>query len=191
MTENEDRGNDTKIAAVTIGEADVHRAQALATTAHHGQADQAGRPYIGHPTRVVGYLVNPTAQESVVAWLHDVVEDTRVTLEDIENDFGSLVRDAVDAITRRPAGTDSDYYARVKANPIALTVKAADIADNTDPARLLLLEPDVRADLEGKYAQARHELGIELPGKRLLPSLALEQPPVVQRGPVATQPQLR
>ncbi len=66
MTDNEDRRFDSKFAAVTIGEADVQRAQGLATTAHHGQLDKAGRPYIGHPTRVVGYLVNPTVEESVV-----------------------------------------------------------------------------------------------------------------------------
>lgn len=163
MTDNQDRGIYTKIAAVTVGEADVQRARALATTAHDGQVDKAGRPYIGHPTRVVGYLVKPTAQESVVAWLHDVVEDTSITLEDIENDFGSQVADAIDAITRRPSEKANlvAYYARVKANPIALRVKAADIADNTDPARLQLLEPTKRADLEAKYAHARHELGIE------------------------------
>ena len=47
-------------AGVTIGEANVRRAQALAATAHHGQVDKAGRPYIEHSARVVGHLVNPT-----------------------------------------------------------------------------------------------------------------------------------
>lgn len=81
--------------------------------------------------------MNPTAEESVVAWLHDVVEDTPVTVEDVDGAFGSQVSDAVDAITRRTAETD-DYYARVKANSIALTVKAA---DNTDPLRRLIWRP--------------------------------------------------
>ncbi len=80
--------------------------------------------------------MNPIAQETVVAWLHDAVEDTIVTLKDIENDFGTPVADAVDAITSRPDQAKAVFYARVKANPIALTVKAADIADNTDSARL-------------------------------------------------------
>jgi (p)ppGpp synthase/HD superfamily hydrolase len=161
MTHTEDRGIDPQRAAVTIGEADVHRAQVLAASAHHGQVDKAGRPYIEHPKRVFGHLVNPSAEESVVAWLHDVVEDTEVRLEDVENAFGSQVATAVDAITRRPDETNLDYYARVKANPIALTVKTADLADNTDPERLQLLPPEVRARLEAKYAHTRRELGIE------------------------------
>ena len=139
----------------------VRRAQALAMSAHDGQVDKAGRPYIEHPERVVGHLLNPTAQETVVAWLHDVVEDAGITLEYLENEFGSEVATAVDAITNRPGETKTDYYSRVRANPIALTVKAADLADNTDPARLELLDPNLRARLESKYALARHELGIE------------------------------
>ena len=139
----------------------VRRAQALAMSAHDGQVGNAGRPYIEHPERVVGHLLNPTAQETVVAWLHDVVEDAGITLEYLENEFGSEVATAVDAITNRPGETKTDYYSRVRVNPIALTVKAADLADNTDPARLELLEPNLHARLESKYAFARHELGIE------------------------------
>ena len=159
MTDNKGRRIGQQPAAL-VGEAAVQRAQALATTAHAERTDKAGRPYIGHPTRVVGHLANPTAQESVVAWLHDVVEDARVTIDRIEDEFGSQVADAVDAITRRPDEPTSDSYVRVKANPTALTVKAADLADNTDPARLQLLEPDVRAGLVAKYAHARHALGL-------------------------------
>lgn len=160
MTDTEDHRINPQPEGVTIGEADVRRAQALAVRAHHGQADKAGLPYIEHPTRVVGHLENPTAEEATVAWLHDVVEDTPVTLEDIENDFGSRVAEAVDAITCRPDESKLDYYARVRLNPIALTVKAADLADNTDPKRLQLLEPGLRSGLKAKYALARHELGI-------------------------------
>ena len=82
-------------------------------------------------------------------------------MKDIHNAFGSRIAEAVDAITCRPGERKLDYYARVKLNPIALTVKAADLADNTDPRRLQLLEPDLRAELEAKYALARHQLGIE------------------------------
>ena len=65
----------------------------------------------------------------VVAWMHEVVEDTEVTLQEVEQQFGSTVAAAVNAITRRPEDVDTDYYARVKANTIALNVKAADLAD--------------------------------------------------------------
>ncbi len=161
MVNTDDRDADARRAAAAIDEAGVQRAKTRAAQAHQGQSDKAGRPYIEHPERVVGHLVNPTADEVVVAWLHDVVEDTEVTLEEIEREFGSTVAAAVNAITRRPDEADSDhYYARVRTNPTALKVKAADLADNTDPARLALLDPQQRARLEGKYAHARHELGL-------------------------------
>ena len=131
----------------------------MAAQAHEGQFDKAGRPYIEHPERVVGHLVNPTADEVVVGWMHDVVEDTEAAIRDVEKEFGATVADAVDAITRRPGEARNDYYARIRANPIALRVKAADLADNTDPARLAMLDPEERARLEAKYAHARHELG--------------------------------
>lgn len=82
-------------------------------------------------------------------------------LEDIENAFGSRVAEAVDAITSRPEERKFDYYARAKLNPIAPTVRAADLADNTGPRRLQLLEPGLRSDLEARYALARHQFGIE------------------------------
>ena len=159
MRNTDDRDFDVQAATFASPEADVQRAKTRATHAHQGQFDKAGRPYIEHPERVVGHLVNATADEVVVAWLHDVVEDCGVTLHEVEQDFGATVAVAVNAITRRPDETDSDdYYARVRANPIALKVKAADLADNTDPARLALLDPEQRARLEAKYAHARHEL---------------------------------
>ncbi|WP_345205468.1 HD domain-containing protein [Fodinibacter luteus] len=154
------RGIDARHTAMPVGEGAIQRAKMRAAEAHRGQLDKAGRPYFEHPQRVVGRLVNPTADEVVVAWMHDVVEDTGVTLEEIEKAFGSTVAAAVNAMTRRSEEADSEYYARVKANPIALNVKAADLADNTDPARLALLDSAQRARLEAKYAHARHELGI-------------------------------
>ena len=169
MTDADDHMINPQRAGVTIGEADVRRAQDLAVDAHRGQVDKAGLPYIGHPTRVVGYLENPTAKEATVAWLHDVVEDKpSVTLEYIKNSFGSRVAEAVDAITCRPNESKLEYYARVKLNPIALTVKAADLADNADPKRLQLSEQGLRANLEARYALARHQLGIGYPPGRSL-----------------------
>ena len=160
MVNTDGGGIDTQHVASPVGEGAAQVAKTWAAEAHRGQVDNAGRPYFEHPERVVGHLVNPTADEVVVAWLHDAVEDTEVTLQQIEREFGPTVAAAVKAITRRPGEADSDYYARVKANPIALSVKAADLADNTDPARLALLDADERSRLEVKYAHARHELGI-------------------------------
>ena len=142
MVNTNDGANDAQRAPAMVGEGDAQLAGTIAARAHRGQLDKAGRPCTEHPERVVGHLVNPTADEVVVAWLHDVVEDTEVTLQEVEHEFGPTVAAAVDAITLRPDEADSaNYYARVKANPVALRVKAADLADNTDPARLALLDP--------------------------------------------------
>ena len=163
MNDTEEHGSDHRKAPRSLTDADVQAAKAMATAAHLGQVDRAGFAYIEHTERVVGHLGAPTKEEVIVAWLHDIVEDKPTTLEDLEGTFGPLVAAAVDAVSHRHDETDLDYYARVKANPIALTVKAADLADNTDPARLELLEPDLRDRLEAKYAVARRALGIVEP----------------------------
>ena len=156
----DDRTGDFPGAAVALTDVSVQAAQVMAASAHHGQVDKAGLPYIEHHARVIGHLVEPTREETVVAWLHDVVEDTAIRLADVQTAFGPQVADAVDAITHRAGEPSGDYYARVKANPIALTVKVADLADNTDPRRLEILAPNLRARLEAKYAIARRELGL-------------------------------
>lgn len=139
---------------------EVMVAVGFAAAAHMGQTDKAGQPYIDHPRRVARRLENPTVLELSVAWLHDVVEDTNLTVWHIEDMFGAEVAAAVDAITHRAGETRTDYYARVKANPVALKVKLADIADNTDPERLAALDPTTRARLQAKYANALIELGV-------------------------------
>lgn len=131
----------------------VHSAEALARTAHHGQVDKSGKPYINHPERVAARCA-PDELAIAVAWLHDVAEDTAVTLDDIQDACGLRVRQAVDAITRRTGEQPETYYQRVAADPIALKVKYADIADNTDPARTALLEPALADRLAAKYAHA-------------------------------------
>ncbi len=113
---------------------DVEAAKALAKQAHQGQSDKAGAPYIGHPSRVAGRLGCPEAQ--VVAWLHDTVEDTPVTLRDIEFRFGPDTAAAVDALTRRSGEDWDDYLARVKDHPLARQVKISDLVDNSNLSRL-------------------------------------------------------
>ena len=78
---------------------DIEAAKALATRAHEGQTDKAGLPYITHPERVASRLTTPEAQ--VVGWLHDTVEDTSITIQEIESQFGPETAAAVDAISRR------------------------------------------------------------------------------------------
>ncbi|RLY94290.1 HD domain-containing protein [Kocuria tytonicola] len=139
------------------------RARDIATRAHHGQTDKTGADYIDHPRRVAERVRHHAAAEQleaaqVVAWLHDVVEDTPVTLDDLRAEFPADIVAGVDAMTRRPDEEHDDYYRRVAADPLARVVKQADLDDNTDPARTALLDPETRARLEQKYAHAREVL---------------------------------
>lgn len=130
-------------------------ASLVAAKAHRGQKDKAGQPYIRHPQRVAARV---TGRAKTVALLHDVVEDTTVTLDDLAAQFPNDIVAAVDAITHRKGEPRHDYYRRVAGNELAYTVKLADIADNTDPQRLAELDADTRARLAAKYANALAEL---------------------------------
>lgn len=113
---------------------DVAAARAFATKAHEGQIDKAGLPYITHPERVASRMENPEAQ--VIGWLRDTVEDTPITLRDIEATFGPETAAAVDAISRRDGEPWSDYLERVAANPMARQVKISDLIDNSNLSRI-------------------------------------------------------
>lgn len=96
--------------------------------AHAGQKRRNGNAYIIHPIRVSQEVHSDT--EKVVALLHDTVEDTKATLSEIKDIFGLEIARAVDAITRRKEEDYMDYIKRLKMNPLAVTVKIADISDN-------------------------------------------------------------
>jgi hypothetical protein len=106
-------------------------AERVAAAAHDGQFDKSGVPYITHPQRVASSLVGDTLAHAT-AWLHDVIEDTPITAEDL------LVRGipvevvaAIEAVTKRPREQPDDDYSRIRTNPLALKVKLADIGDNS------------------------------------------------------------
>lgn len=146
-------------------------ADVIATIAHHGQVDKAGQPYIEHPRRVTQLAYRAADQSGVnrfdvmtVARLHDVVEDTPVTLELLYSALPVHIVDAVDAITYPPGEPRDVYYARVAANELAFQVTLADIADNSDPDRLAVLDPETRDRLTAKYSHALKMLH-ELRGK--------------------------
>lgn len=124
---------------------------------HSGQIDKLGMSYFLHPCRVM--LDCHTLIEQIVAILHDTVEDTDATLEDIRNlcdgqTYADTIVDAVDAITKRPNEQYDDYLARVKDNPIALSVKLADIRDNMSPIRQYRLPLEKQIKLKAKYLKA-------------------------------------
>lgn len=141
----------------------VSQAKDVATRAHQGQTDKTGAPYIGHPERVATHVAHHAAAEDLeearaVAWLHDVVEDTQITLDDLARQFPATVVAAVDAMTKRPDEERDAYYRRVRSNRIARAVKNADLDDNTDPARTAQLDPATRQRLAAKYDHARSVL---------------------------------
>lgn len=130
-------------------------AEALARKVHAVAVDKAGKPYINHPARVAERLKNP--EEKIVGWLHDVVEDTEVSLDEIRDGFGAEIADAVEALTHRKGEMWSDYLCRVKRNPIARAVKISDLIDNSNLARFAeVTERDVKR--QAKYNRALYFL---------------------------------
>ena len=113
----------------------LEKALEIAAHAHTGQVDKAGAPYILHPLRVMLAMRHPS--ERMAAILHDVVEDTAVTLDELRAaGFHSEVVEAVDALTKRKGESRLDAAQRAVRNPIARAVKLADLADNMNLARI-------------------------------------------------------
>ncbi len=115
--------------------ATLERAIEIAARSHAGQVDKAGQPYILHPLRL---LLNVKGlHERMAAVLHDVVEDTPVTLEDLRAEgFPREVIDAVQALTKTKGESRLAAARRAAVNPVARTVKLADLADNMDLSRI-------------------------------------------------------
>jgi hypothetical protein len=155
----------------------LNEAIALATRFHEGATDKQGEPYITHPLRVMERVTTP--DEKLAAVLHDLLEDTPITERDLRAaGCPAPVVTALDALTRRP---DEDYFEfilRASCDPIARTVKLADIADNLDPARLAALDSDVAARLRAKYEPARDALEL-LPPLESAPSIYASGEPAV------------
>lgn len=113
----------------------IERAIEIATSAHAGQRDKAGQPYILHPLRVM-FRVDG-GHEQMAAVLHDVVEDTSTTIDDLAREgFPPEVLRAVEALTKLPGETRLEAAARAAADPVARKVKLADNAENMDLSRI-------------------------------------------------------
>lgn len=113
----------------------IERAIEIAAAAHAGQVDKAGDPYILHPLRVMLRMQSPS--ERMAAVLHDVVEDTSVSLDELAVEgFPEEVLNAVEALTKRPGESRLQAAARAAAHPVALQVKLADNAENMDLGRI-------------------------------------------------------
>jgi len=111
------------------------KAVAIAVDVHEGQRDKGGQSYIMHPIRVM--LACETTYEKICGVLHDVVEDSNVTLKDLEAaGFPAEIIKALDCLTRRSSESYDEFIDRVLTNELAVRVKLADINDNMDLSRL-------------------------------------------------------
>jgi (p)ppGpp synthase/HD superfamily hydrolase len=131
----------------------------IATEAHLGQVDKLGKDYIDHPIRVAAAFVDDPDLQSI-SYLHDILEDSAVTEEELRKLFSYHIVDAVVAITKKQGQLYDDYLKQVKANEMALTVKLADIEDNM--SRLdQITDLETRERLTKKY---QHALEVLLDG---------------------------
>ncbi len=110
------------------------KAMNLAYNAHHGQLDKGGVPYIFHPIHLAEQMDDEIS--TCVALLHDTVEDTAVTLEQLAEEFPPAVVEAVALLTHQEGVDYFDYVRSIRQNPVAVKVKLADLAHNGDPKRI-------------------------------------------------------
>ena len=131
------------------------KAMRIAYDAHHGQVDKGGDPYIFHPFHLAEQMQDETS--TCVALLHDVVEDTDVTLEDLQREFPHEVTEAVRLLTHAEGVPYLDYVAAIAGNPVAKAVKLADLAHNSDETRMNTsgVTEEKKAQLQDKYAKAK------------------------------------
>ena len=124
----------------------IEKALQIAAQAHEGQKDKEGQPYILHPLRVMSRVEGEEAQ--IVAVLHDVVEDTKVTLDDLRKEgFTETVLAAIQCVTHRKDVSYVDYVIACKNNSIARQVKLGDLTDNCRLDRVLLRPHQIQRDL--------------------------------------------
>lgn len=108
----------------------IEKMRVIAHEAHKGQTRNNGRPYIEHPERVAAAVED---RLKPIALGHDLVEDTQVTLEDLNAEgFPLYIIEAVDLLTHRKGEPNLSYWGKIKANLDALAVKLADINDNVN-----------------------------------------------------------
>ena len=136
----------------------TRRAMQIAYNAHHGQMDPCGVPYIFHPMHLAEQMEDEVS--CAVAILHDVVEDTYVTLEMLQQEFPPIVTDALSLLTHHKSEDYFEYVNRIRSNPIAKAVKLADLAHNSDQSRCV--DSNVSAEKlqhwAEKYARAKEIL---------------------------------
>jgi len=109
----------------------------IATNAHHGQFDKGGNPYILHPFAVMGLLEVEDEELQCMALLHDVVEDTKITYNELrDSGMSDRVIEGVKILTKQRGQSYEEYKELVFSSRDAMIVKMADLTHNTDIRRL-------------------------------------------------------
>lgn len=131
---------------------DTKKAMKLCFQAHRHQTDKSGMPYVFHPFHLAEQMKDEIT--TVVALLHDVVEDTDYTLKDLSDmGFTKDVIDALALLTHDDSVSYMDYVAAIKSNPVAKAVKLADLRHNSDLSRLDEIT-DTALERKEKYLKA-------------------------------------
>ena len=135
---------------------DTKKAMRLCFKAHKDQTDKSGLPYVFHPFHLAEQMRDEDT--TIVALLHDVVEDSDYTLDDLaEMGFSARVIAAIALMTHADDVPYMDYVAEIKKNPIARAVKLADLAHNSDLSRLDSVDENALQRVE-KYKKAMNLL---------------------------------
>jgi (p)ppGpp synthase/HD superfamily hydrolase len=163
----------TRSAVVLEGPHMTSRARLIASLAHHGQTDAIGAPYWGHLARVASYAETIRGRMTVpmdrydveaAAWLHDVLEDTPVTFDELRiAGMNPSVCQAVALLTHR-GQPRTEYLSRIAAHPLARLVKIADTLDNTDPVRRASIPDAARRDRLGRKYDGQLQLLLDAAG---------------------------
>lgn len=137
----------------------TNKAMMVAYNAHHGQVDKCGIPYIFHPIHLAEQMDDEIS--CTVALLHDVVEDTEITIKDLAKLFPVEVIDAVNLLTRNKETSYYEYIEALKSNKVAVKVKLADLDHNLDITRMTYedsLESAKVKALRSRYKKAKEIL---------------------------------
>ncbi|MFE6890738.1 HD domain-containing protein [Streptomyces sp. NPDC057694] len=137
--------------------------EALARQAHATQTDKAGHPYTEHLQAVADGVKahNGTEEQIAAAWLHDAIEDNALSEEWLTTaPLTDHTKAMIRALTKQKGEDPETYAHRILATPGARLIKEADLAHNTNPARLATLDEPTRTRLTRKYAKMRTLLGL-------------------------------
>lgn len=133
----------------------TNKAMRIAYDAHHGQVDQSGQPYIFHPYHLAEQMKDELTV--CVALLHDVVEDTDITFEQLQQEFPEEIIETLKLLTHDDGEDYFEYVKRIRNNPNAVAVKLADIAHNSDQSRMTgtNISEEKKEYFRKKYSRAK------------------------------------